>query len=276
MDSIIRLLLLWILATLGLTVIGWFGGNRLGFGFYGPVIMLEFVTIITMFIYFSSDKVLLRWYRAKQMPQEHNSYKIVDELARKIDIPTPKLFVAEMSIPTIFAVGRNSRHASIVLTSSLIDLLDEEELGAVVAHEMYHIDRGDTFVSTVVAAVAGIPTILINSTSVFFGFFVATLVAPPAALVIKLTMPLSREHFADLKSVDIFGKAEKLSSALYKIQERLDSNNYKVNPSHVHLFILNPLHYNRLKLLGLELPTYNRLFNTHPPINERLNMLKSF
>lgn len=272
MKGIVRLIVLWIMTTIPMVCIGWFIGNKYGFGLYGPSIVFEVMVLSIIFIYFSSDNVILRRYQAKRISEENHITRTVEELAKKSEIPVPKIYLAETLMPAIFSIGRSPRHASIVLTDSLINLLDMDELVTVLAHEMYHIKSGDTLLGTIAAVIASPLTAIINTTS-SYSFFVATIVAPPAALIIRLTVPRSREHFADLKSVDIVGKPLKLISALSKIQERLDSHDYRVNPSHVHLFILNPLRDNTLKMFGRNLPSYNKLFNTHPPINERLNIL---
>ena len=273
MNSNVKLILLWVLATIPMVLIGWFIGITYDLGMYGPTIMLELMILLIIFLYFSSDSVILRRYQAKRIRGKGGIFEIIQEMAEKVEIKAPKIYVAETLMPVIFSIGRNPKHASIVITDSLINLLDDDEMESVIAHEMYHIKSGDILIGTIAAAITGPLTSIINSTSVFSGFFIATFVAPPAALIIRMAVPRSREHFADLKSVDVSGKPLKLISALSKIQERLNSHNYRVNPSHAHLFILNPLRDNALKLFGIDLPSYNKLFDTHPPINERLNIL---
>ena len=242
-------------------------GDIFNFGLYGPVIGSEISIALIMFIYFSGDRVLLGIYDAKPIPKDSNLYQISNELAERVNVPPPKLFMANTPVPTLFAIGRNTRHSSIVITGSMVSLLDEEEMGAVLAHEMYYVEMGEIRANTAIAVVAG--TLISCS-------IMATLVAPPAAFIIKFVIPESREHFADLKSVDIFRKADKLMSALDKIQKELERGNFMINPSHAHLFIINPLHYMEIEIMGRNLRPYYKLFNTHPSVRDRLDILRSF
>ncbi|MDY6864972.1 MAG: M48 family metalloprotease [Halobacteriota archaeon] len=276
MNSNGRLLLLGVIMIVILSVISYIIGNIFGFGLYGPIIGFEISIAIIMFIYFSGDGILLRRYRAKRVPEDSSIYQISDQLAERINIPPPRLFIADVKVPTLFAIGRNSRSSSIVITRSMMDLLDEEELGAVLAHEMYYIEVGEILANTAIAVVSGAFTSFTTSRSVFLGSIMATVVAPPAAFIIKFVIPESREHFADLKSVDIFRRADKLMSALDKIQKELEKGDFMINPSHAHLFIINPLHDKGIKFMGRNLRSYNKLFNTHPSVHDRLDILRSF
>ena len=276
MNSNGNLLLLGIIFILILSTIGLVIGDILDLGLYGMVIGFELSLGIVMVIYFSSDRALLKIYDAKPMPKTHNIHELIGDLASRFDVPTPKMFLANTSAPILFAIGRNARHSSIVISNSLLNLLDEDEVGAVLAHEMYYMEAGEILVNTTIAHVAGKLTSFTTSNSKIFGPILATLVAPPAAFLIKLVIPESREHFADLKSVDIFRKADKLMSALEKISRKVESGNYVVNPSHAHLFIVNPLQDKGVEFMGRKMGSYNKLFNTHPSIHERLDILKSF
>ena len=274
MKNIYKLLLLWAVVALPIVVVGWFVGNIFNFGIYGPAIAFEIMIIFILFIYFSSDMVILHRYQAKKATERPNVTKIVEKMAKKAGVPTPRVYIAETLMPTLFTVGRGSNSSSIVMSDSLLNMSDEEELEVVVAHEMYHIVNEELLLNTVVSVISGSFTAFINSTSVFLGFFLATLVAPPASLLIRLTASQSRDNLADLKSIEMSGKPHKLISALNKINERLTSYDYKINPSHAHLFIINPLHDHEFKFFGRKLSSYNRLFNTHPPLADRLSMLE--
>ncbi len=287
----LMLFLLWVLASSPIVLMGWIVGDRFGVGIYGMAIMFEIMILFAIFIYFSSDGLILRWYRANRITKRPDITKTVDEISKKAGISTPVVFVSDMLIPTVFSVGRNKKHASIILTGSLVSLLDEEELGAVLAHEIHHIKCGDILTGTVSAAISGVLTSLITTSmwvSILIGFgkkedpvpniirfLVTSIVAPPAAFIVQLLSSQLREYMADEKSVYIYRKPQKLISALQKIQERIDTHSYDVNPSHVHLFILNPLHEDPFKLLGLNLPGYNLLFKTHPSTDDRTERLNT-
>lgn len=285
-----KLLVLWAFLALIMVILGLIIGEMVGFGLFGPFMMLGILILITIIIYFSSDGVLLRHYKTKRVSQIPNiSAKTVDDLAKKFGIPTPTLFVSEKLIPTVFSIGRNPKHASIVFSDSLFNWLDEEEMGAVLAHEMHHIKNKDTSIASIIATVSGALSALSTMAmwaSIFMGFgqeddpapnivkfYVNSLVAPPAAFLVQLVSSQSREYMADEQSANVYGKPHKLISALNKVNLMLNSKSYDVNPSHVHLFILSPPHTNNLELLGFNLPTYNVLFKTHPPIDERLRRL---
>jgi len=276
MNSNGKLLLLGVLLITFFSIISFIIGDIFNLGLYGPVIGFEISIVFIMFIYFSGDRVLLRRYDAKPIPKDSNIYQISNELAERVNVPPPRLFMASAPVPTLFVIGRNKRHSAIVITSSMVGLLDEEEMGAVLAHEMYYIEAGEILANTAVAVVAGTLTSFTTHSSALLGSIMATLVAPPAAFIIKFVIPESREHFADLKSVDIFRKADKLMSALGKIQKELEGGDFMINPSHAHLFIINPLHDKEIEFMGRNLRSYNRLFNTHPSVNDRLDILRSF
>lgn len=247
--------------------------------------------LLAIFFYFFSDKILLRWYRAKE-ERDANSplYEIVHRLATKADIPVPKVFIVDSTMPNAFAVGRNTGHASIIVTNALMKLLDKEEIEAVLAHELVHVRNGDTVIGSIAAVLSG--TLAALATFAFWGsiftgfgqeddpapniikFFVTSLVAPIAATIIQLALSQSRECVADEQSVYLHGKADKLASALHKIEEKLKSGAFEVNPAHVHLFIMNPLHDGEFTVMDFRLPTYHFLFRTHPATDERVERLK--
>ena len=297
MNNRVKLLLLWILWALPIVMAGGVIGKMLARGFPALIIITTFVFVFLLVLglcfYFFSDKILLRGYHAKE-ERDANSplYEIVHMLAKKADIPAPKVFIVESGMPNAFATGRNAGHASIVVTNALTELLDEEEIEAVLAHELAHVKNGDTLIGTEVAVLSGILTALATFAlwgSIFTGFgqeddpapniikfFVTSLAAPIAAVIIQLALSRSREYVADEQSVRMYGEPNKLVSALEKLEKRFESETFKVNPSHVHMFIMSPLHAHDdvFTLLDIHLPTYNSLFNTHPATHERVERLK--
>ena len=298
MNNRVKLLLLWMLSAPPTVIAGWVIGKMLALIIQGLIIITLSVFVVllvlALYFYFFSAKILLRWYHAKDVRDKNLPllYEIVHRLATKADIPAPRIFIVDSGMPNAFAVGRDAEHASIVVTNALIELLDEGEIEAVLAHELTHVKNGDTLIGTEVAVLSGILTALATFAfwgSIFTGFgqeddqapniikfFVASLVAPIAAVIIQLALSPSREYVADEQSVHMYGNTPKLISALEKLEKRLKSDTFKVNPSHVHMFIMSPLHVHEdvFTLLDIHLPTYNLLFNTHPATHERVERLK--
>jgi heat shock protein HtpX len=292
MNNRVKLLLLWMLFALPIVIVGGAVGKMLALRFLGLIMLTVSVFVLLLVsvicIYLFSDNILRRWYHAKEVSLPLT--EIVSAIAIKANMPVPKVFIVKSEMPNAFATGRNAEHASIIVTKALVELLDKEELEAVLAHELAHVKTGDTLLGTVVAVLSGILTALATCAfwcSIFLGFgqeddpapnlirfFVSALVAPIAAVIIQLALSQSREYEADEQSVRMHGKPNKLISALEKLEQRLKSDTFNVNPSHVHMFIMNPLHDDLFTLLDIDLPTYNSLFNTHPATNERLERLK--
>jgi len=297
MNIFLKPFLRWVLFALVIVITGWTIGRILARGIPALIIITIFVfvllLVLAIYFYFFSDKILLRWYHAKEVSDANSPlYEIVHRLATKTGIPAPRIFIVESAMPNAFATGRNAEHASIVVTNALTELLDKEEIEAVLAHELTHVKNGDTLIGTEVAVLAGALTALATVAfwgSIFTGFgqeddpapniikfFVTSLVAPIAAVIIQLALSQSREYVTDEQSVSLHGKPDKLVSALQKIEERLKSGAFEVNPSHVHLFIMNPLHNNEeFSVLDFRLPTYHFLFRTHPATEKRVERLRT-
>jgi heat shock protein HtpX len=292
MNTRVKLLLLWMLFALPIVIVGGAVGKMLALRIFGLIMLTVTVFVLLLVsvicIYLFSDNILRRWYRAKEVSAPLS--EIVSAIAIQANIPVPKVFIVKSEMPNAFATGRNAEHASIIVTEALVELLDKEELEAVLAHELAHVKTGDTLLGTVVAVLSGILTALATCAfwcSIFLGFgqeddpapnlirfFVTALVAPIAAVIIQLALSQSREYEADEQSVRMHGKPNELISALEKLEQKLKSDTFKVNQSHVHMFIMSPLHDDLFTLLDIHLPTYNSLFNTHPATNERVERLK--
>ena len=292
MNKLVRLLLRWKLLAVLIVVAGFVIGRLLGRLIPAPIIIALFVFLflIALFFYFFSDRILLRWYHAKELNDKNSPlYKITQRLAKNMGIQVPKVFIVHSAMPNAFSIGRNA-HAGIVLTDALIDLLDDEEIEAVIAHEIVHVRNGDVFISTIVAVLSGILTAFATFAfwlSIFTGFgqeedpapniikfFFSSLLSPISAFFVQIFVHRSREFIADEQSVQIHGKTHKLISALEKIERELREHPHEINPAHAHLFIINPLHENEIELLDFHLPNYNALFQTHPKTQERIERLK--
>ncbi len=258
---------------------------------YTLVIVLALLLFITLLIILLtiirfSDRIILRWYSARKSDDSGLS-RTLKTLAERSGIPCPRLYIIESQMPNIFSVfscgkgqGNASGDASIVITTGAIKLLDANELESVFAHEMFHIkDNRRTRTATVTAALGGIITASATVAlwgSMFLGFgqesdpaprlirfFTMSLSAPHAAFMIHLTNSGGQEYAADEYSAGLCGGHENLVRALKKMEGEMDGTMHQVNPSHAHLFIINPLNDD----------IFNSLFDTHPSVDSRIKRL---
>src|SRR5580658_2621856 len=259
----------------------------MGFGRYfggqnGMFLALAFAAVMNFVSYFYSDKIALAMYRAQPATREElpRAYAAVERLSQKIGIPMPKIYVIPMDSPNAFATGRNPQHASVAVTQGILDLLNDEELEGVLAHELGHVRNRDILISSVAATLAGAITMLARMgywASLFGGSnredreggggFVALLMlilAPIAATLIQLAVSRSREYQADATGAELTGNPYALASALRKLDADSKRIPMQASPSTAHLFIVAPL------LGGV---SFANLFSTHPPIAKRIERL---
>lgn len=254
-----------------------FGGER------GMVLALVIAAIMNFVSYFFSDKIALAAYRAQPATREQlpRAYEIVERLTQKIGIPMPKMYVIPSDSPNAFATGRNPRHASVAMTEGILNLLNDEEMEGVLAHELGHVRNRDILISSVAATLAGAITLIARMgywASLFGGGgsrddregggggFVALLMlilAPIAATLIQLAVSRSREYEADASGARYTGNPYALASALKKLDAYSKRVPMQATPSTAHLFIVAPL-------LGVD---FSSLFSTHPPIAKRIERL---
>jgi len=263
-----------------LTLLLMFIGRFLG-GQNGMLIALIFAAIMNFVSYFFSDKIALAMYRAQPATREAlpSVYQIVERLAQKIGIPTPKIYVIPNDSPNAFATGRNPQHASVAVTQGILKLLNEEELEGVLAHELGHVHNRDILISSIAATIAGAITYLahIAQWGMIFGGYdrdredrgggIAALamiiLAPLAAMLIQLAVSRSREYQADESGAQFTGNPYALANALAKLDTYSKRLPMQADPSTAHLFIIQPF-------LGQSLMN---LFSTHPPIAKRIERL---
>jgi heat shock protein HtpX len=235
------------------------------------IIIGTLFTATIVFFFFFSDRIMLRWYRAR-MVEDPRVDAILQDLAARAKISVPRLYAMDSEVPNVFSAG-SPRRASIIITSAAMDMLDEEELEGVLAHEAYHIKNG-LRTRTVSAAFAGVLTSMSTAAlwgSLLLGFgqekdpaprlirsFTMALFAPHAALITRLANERSKEFEADEYSANLCNHG-KLARALKKMDRRMP-----INPSHAHLFIVNPL----------KEETFNSLFDSHPALSERIKRLE--
>jgi heat shock protein HtpX len=265
------------LLTLLLLLIGRaFGGQN------GMIIALVFAAIMNFVSYFYSDKIALAMYRAQPVSREElpRVYQVVERLTQRIGIPMPKMYVIPTDSPNAFATGRNPSHASVAVTQGILNLLNDEELEGVLAHELGHVNNRDILISSVAATVAGAITMLasMGRWAMFFGgmggrdendrggglaALLMLILAPIAATLIQLAVSRSREYQADATGAHFTGNPYALASALAKLDAYSRRLPMQATPSTAHLFIIQPL-------LGMN---FGSLFSTHPPIAKRIERL---
>ena len=248
-----------------------FGGQN------GMLIALIFAAVLNFVSYFFSDKIALAMYRAKPVTREElpRAYQIVKRLTQKVGIPMPKIYVIPTDSPNAFATGRNPAHASVAVTQGILNLLNDEELEGVLAHELGHVRNRDILISSIAATVAGAITYVAR-----FGMFFGTggrddrreggmgallmlILAPIAAMLIQLAVSRSREYQADETGAHFTGNPYALAIALAKLDADSKRLPLQATPSTAHLFIVQ-------SFLGMSLAS---MFSTHPPIAKRIERL---
>src|SRR5438309_2175175 len=253
-----------------------FGGQN------GMILALVFAAVMNFVAYFFSDKIALAMYRAQPITREElpRAYQAVERLTQKIGIPMPKIYVIPSDSPNAFATGRNPSHASVAVTRGILELLTDEELEGVLAHELGHVNNRDILISSVAATLAGAITMLANMgkwAMIFGGYgrdrddrgggglagLLMLIVAPIAATLIQLAVSRSREYQADATGAHFTGNPYALASALQKLDAYSRRIPMQANPSTAHLFIIQPF-------MGMN---FGSLFSTHPPIAKRIERL---
>ena len=246
------------------------------FGQNGLLIALVMAGVMNFVSYFFSDKIALMAMRAQQVGPEHELYQIVEPLARRADLPMPRVYVSPAAAPNAFATGRNPRNAAVCATAGLMQMLDRDEIAGVMAHELAHVKHRDILIASVAATIAG----AISSLGYLFMFggggrdsegrsnplggLVALLIAPLAAGLIQAAISRSREFNADKEGAEICGDPMPLATALEKIHAMAHQVPLPVSPSMNGLFIAEP--FNGLR-------SAMNLFQTHPPLEQRLKNL---
>lgn len=270
--------------TLGLmvfmTLLLVFVGAALG-GRSGMVMAFAMAAIMNVGMYWFSDKVVLRMYKAQpvteaEAPELHG---IVRMLVQKAGLPMPKVYIIPDETPNAFATGRNPEHAVVAVTHGIMRILSREELSGVIAHELAHIKHRDMLTGTIVATIAGAISMLAQMAqwSMIFGgrrdddeggspivALVMMIVAPIAAMLVQMAISRTREFEADKGGAQIAGSSSGLANALLKLEkgsQLVPMTDAK--PATAHMFIVNPLTGGGLM----------KLFSTHPPIAERVARL---
>lgn len=279
MNSLKTFILLSALTLLLIWVGGIIGGQQ------GALFAFVFSLIMNLGAYWFSDKLVLAMYQAKPVTeaQEPALYNMVGEISQAARIPMPKVYIIPQSAANAFATGRNPKHAAVAVTEGIKNLLSEEELKGVLAHELGHVKNRDILIGSIVAAVAGAIMMLANMArwaAMFGGYsrdrdrnqggtniislLAITILAPIAALLIQMAISRSREYLADETGAKFIRTGAPLAGALKKLEAQARRNPLQANPQSAHMFIVNPLS-------GQALLT---LFSTHPPIKNRVERLE--
>jgi heat shock protein HtpX len=262
-----------------LTLLLMFLGRSFG-GQQGMMFALVFAGVMNFVAYFFSDRIALATYRARPVTREElpRVYQVVERLTQKAGLPMPKIYVIPTESPNAFATGRNPRHASVAVTQGILNLLNDEELEGVLAHELGHVNNRDILISSIAATLAGAITYLghMGRFAMIFGgsdrderrggglgALIMLILAPIAAMLIQLAVSRSREYHADETGAALTGNPYALASALAKLDAYSKRLPMAASPSTAHLFIVQPL-------LGVDVGS---LFSTHPPIAKRIERL---
>src|SRR5438309_6099377 len=259
-----------------LTLLLLFIGRAFG-GQNGMIFALVIAAVMNFTAYFFSDKIALATYRAQPVTREElpRVYQVVERLTQRIGLPLPKIYVIPIDSPNAFATGRNPQHASVAVTQGILNLLNDEELAGVLAHELGHVNNRDILISSIAATIAGAVTFLARF-GLFFGggdrnerrgggmgALLMLILAPIAAFLIQLAVSRSREYQADATGAHFTGNPYALASALAKLDAYSKRVPLVATPSTAHLFIIQPF-------LGMN---FGSLFSTHPPIAKRIERL---
>ncbi|MCX6782731.1 MAG: M48 family metallopeptidase [Candidatus Levybacteria bacterium] len=270
-----------------ITILSYIFGKASGYGLSMVGVAFIFSGIMSFSSYFYSDKLILSMSHAKTISKSQypQLYRIVENLCIGSGTLMPKLYIINDTAPNAFATGRDPQHAVMCITSGLLEKLNKSELEGVIAHELSHIKNYDIRVMSIVVVLVGLITLLTdffmrslwyrnsddnkNSSTIFIVIGIAlAIISPIIATLIQLAVSRKRELLADASAALLTRYPEGLASALEKIGK--DREPLEVaNNATAHLFIANPFK-------GKGVNTWvSGLFNTHPPIEERIKLLRS-
>lgn len=259
-------------------------GQALG-GNTGMVIAFGLAVAMNFGAYWFSDKMVLKMTRAVPLDprRDPHLHRMLEVCAERAGIPKPAFYVVNDPSPNAFATGRSPKHAAVAVNTGLLNMLDEDEVMGVIAHEVAHIKNRDTLTMTVVATIAGAITMLAQFAqfaAIFggmqrsedgegsnpLGLLLMALVAPIAAMIMQLAISRAREFEADKLGARLAGSPDGLAKALLKLERGTSLVPTRTDAAHAPLYIVNPLK-GRGGLM--------KLFMTHPPIEERVAKLRA-
>ncbi|HUQ36926.1 MAG TPA: zinc metalloprotease HtpX [Aestuariivirga sp.] len=246
----------------------------------GMLLAFLFAAGTNLFAYWNADKMVLSMQGAQEVDRATapEYYDIVATLAKRANLPMPKVYIMDNPQPNAFATGRNPENAAVAATTGLLQTLSPSEIAGVMAHELAHIKHRDTLVMTLTATLAGAVSMLANFGFLFggrdrnsalgpLGGIVLIILAPLAAMIVQLAVSRTREYEADRGGAEISGEPMSLAAALHKISgvaQRIPNEAAEANPAMAHLFIVNPLSGQRM----------DNLFSSHPATENRVAELQ--
>ena len=246
------------------------------FGEQGAILFFVGSLALNFGSFWFSDRIVLKSYRAQVVTEADapNLVRTVARLAQRAELPMPRVAIIPNQAPNAFATGRGPKSAVVAVTQGLLQMLDQDELEGVLAHELGHVKNRDVLLSTIAASMVGAITLISR-----FGFYMGggrnrggnpivaiavMILAPIGAMLLQMSVSRSREFGADKAGAEISGKPLALASALGKLERFAQSRPTDVNPATSHLFIVNPLG---------GLGGVSKLFRTHPATGERVTAL---
>jgi heat shock protein HtpX len=265
----------------GLTALLVVLGGAIG-GQSGALIFFVFAAVMNFAMYWFSDKMVLRMYKARVVGpgDAPELYAMVDRLRQRAGLPMPTVAIAPSQQPNAFATGRNARNAVVCATAGILKLVDKDELEGVMAHELAHIKHRHMLVGTLAATMAGAVAMIANVIkwgAIFgggrssngggnpFALIAVAIVAPIAAMILQFAISRTNEFQADRTASLISGRPQSLASALRKLEAYAHRIPMEVNPAAAQLAIVNPLAGGR----GM------RMFSTHPATEDRVARLQA-
>ena len=280
MNGLKTLMLLTTLTVL-FVAIGYFVGGQ-----SGMIIAFGFAVVMNFVSYWFSHKIVLSMYKAQEVTESDapRLFGMVQRLSTQAGLPTPKVYIIPDSSPNAFATGRNPANGVVAFTQGILDLLSEDELEGVTAHELAHIKNRDILTQTIAATIAGAMGMLASMAqwgAIFggmgrsddreggggniIGLLVMAIVAPIAAMFVQMAISRAREYAADATGAQISAKPLSLANALRKLHAGVVRRPMDANPATAHMFIINPFSGRSMK----------NLFSTHPPVEERIARLEA-
>ncbi|MDE0139244.1 MAG: zinc metalloprotease HtpX [bacterium] len=263
-------------------MLGWalFGGSQ------GIYIGLGFAALLNLGAYFFSAKMALAMSRARPVTEQElpKVYGMVRRLAASSNMPVPSIHLIDSAQPNAFATGRNPKNAAVAVTTGILEIMRDDELEGVIAHELSHVRNRDILISSIAAMLAAALSIFARMAFWFGGggrrnnnaiglvvALAAMILAPLAGMVIRMAISRAREYQADRSGAEMTGQPLSLARALQKIGSASGRIPMDVNPAVSQLFIADPL-----KAFGRRRPAgAGRMFSTHPPIEERVRRLEN-
>ncbi len=248
-----------------------------------PIAALGFAAFMNIVVYWFSDSFVLRMGGAKRITEDEapRVYAALRKLSAAAGTEMPKVALVNSQVPNAFATGRSPNHATVAVHTGLLSMVDDNELEAVLAHELTHVRNWDTLTSTIAATVAGAISYLVLMGQMFggaygysgsggrkgqgniIGLLLMVVLAPLAAMLVQLAVSRTREYSADEGGAKLSGKPQALASALQKIDMWSRRKPSQQNPALASLYIINPFHGSFV----------TGLFSTHPPTEKRIARL---